>query len=68
MSDTERTYPRKVESKRGEIELRLMTSSDGDRLMAWARELPKHDLLFLRRDITRKDEIVFGKLASPGRS
>ena len=37
--------------------LRLMTRDDGDAMLAFARGLPVHDLLFLRRDITQPEQI-----------
>jgi len=40
-----------------EVELRLLTPSDREALLAFARSLPPHDLLFLRRDITDPDQI-----------
>src|SRR5262245_19585341 len=48
-----RDYPRTVTlDDKTEITLRLMTASDADRIMAFARALPEQDLLFLRADIT----------------
>jgi L-amino acid N-acyltransferase YncA len=48
-----RDYPRTVAlDDKTEITLRLMTASDADRIMAFARALPEQDLLFLRADIT----------------
>jgi L-amino acid N-acyltransferase YncA len=48
-----REYPRTVKlDDNTEIALRLMTASDADRIMAFARALPEQDLLFLRADIT----------------
>jgi RimJ/RimL family protein N-acetyltransferase len=48
-----RDYPRTVKlDDKTEIALRLMTASDSDRIMAFARGLPEQDLLFLRADIT----------------
>ncbi len=39
------------------VSLRLMDSSDGEALLAFARGLSQHDLLFLRRDITQPDQV-----------
>lgn len=39
------------------VSLRLMDSGDGEALLAFARGLPQHDLLFLRRDITQPDQV-----------
>jgi L-amino acid N-acyltransferase YncA len=49
-----RTYPatRKAGSK--DVTLRLMTAADRAAILAFARALPEHDLLFLRRDITEE--------------
>ncbi len=48
-----RDYPRAVTlDDKTAISLRLMTASDADRIMAFARALPEQDLLFLRVDIT----------------
>jgi L-amino acid N-acyltransferase YncA len=47
-----RTYPRQAAIDRVEITLRLMEPSDRDQILAFARSLPDHDLLFLRVDIT----------------
>ena len=53
-----RTYPRAISLKDGsKVTLRCMTPSDRDRALAFARALPLHDLLFLRRDITRPEII-----------
>ena len=40
------------------VTLRLMGHGDGDAMLAFARGLPEHDLLFLRRDITQPDQIA----------
>ena len=37
--------------------LRYMSAADRDALLTFARSLPTHDLLFLRRDITEGDEV-----------
>jgi RimJ/RimL family protein N-acetyltransferase len=51
--DPRAAYPRAVRLSNGTaIQLRLMTASDADRIMAFARALPADDLLFLRTDIT----------------
>ena len=39
------------------VTLRLMTGGDSDAMLAFARGLPEHDLLFLRRDITKPDQV-----------
>lgn len=40
------------------IRMRLMDSSDQERVLRFARSLPPHDLMFLRRDITRGDQVA----------
>lgn len=52
MSLLETRYPRTVEIARGEVVLDRMTPADETEMLAFARNLPAHDLLFLRRDIT----------------
>ncbi len=46
-------YPRTVEIKDGAVSLELMTAAAEDEVLAFAKTLPAHDLLFLRRDITQ---------------
>ncbi|MFM6931151.1 MAG: GNAT family N-acetyltransferase [Novosphingobium sp.] len=50
MSDSPQ-YPRTVAAGTRQITLRLLERSDADALLAFARALPAHDLLFLMRDI-----------------
>ena len=45
-------YPRTVEIKQGNATLEMMTPAMQDEVLAFAKTLPTHDLLFLRRDIT----------------
>ncbi|MBV8771749.1 MAG: GNAT family N-acetyltransferase [Deltaproteobacteria bacterium] len=53
-----RTYPQEVRIKDdNHVTLRLMTAGDRDSMLAFAQALPSHDLLFLRRDITRAEVI-----------
>jgi RimJ/RimL family protein N-acetyltransferase len=52
MSET-RTYPRRVKTEAGEIEFRLMTRADEAAVLAFAKTLPTHDLLFLPRNISQ---------------
>ena len=40
------------------VTLRLMTGGDSVAMLAFARGLPEHDLLFLRRDITKPDQVA----------
>ena len=50
-------YPREIQFADGPVALRYMTAGDRDAALAFARALPSHDLLFLRRDITRPEII-----------
>jgi len=52
MSET-RSYPRRVMTETGEIEFRLMTRADEAAVLAFAKGLPTHDLLFLPRNISQ---------------
>ncbi len=56
-AETPRNYPREVDLKGSRVTLRLMSGSDGSVALAFARALPAHDLLFLRRDITQPEAI-----------
>jgi RimJ/RimL family protein N-acetyltransferase len=46
-------YPRHVATDAGDIEFRLMARTDEAAVLAFARELPTHDLLFLPRNISQ---------------
>ncbi len=51
--DIDTRYPRTVQLPAGgSVELRLMQPSDEEAVLAFAGRLPRHDLLFLRRDIS----------------
>jgi N-acetylglutamate synthase-like GNAT family acetyltransferase len=52
MSSETRSYPRRVATEAGEIEFRFMSQGDEAAVLAFAQELPVHDLLFLPRDIS----------------
>jgi len=52
MSEATR-YPRTITLSGSEIELRMMTAADEALVLDFARNLPSHDLLFLKRDITQ---------------
>jgi len=41
-----------------DVTLRFMTQDDADLVLAFARGLPQHDLVFLHRDITDADEVA----------
>jgi N-acetylglutamate synthase-like GNAT family acetyltransferase len=47
-----RTYPRQVTTDAGPIEIRLMSAADEAAVLAFAQQLPTHDLLFLPRNIS----------------
>ena len=51
MSET-RSYPRHVKTDAGDIEFRLMARTDEAAVLEFARKLPRHDLLFLPRNIS----------------
>lgn len=51
------SLPLTVQIDSREVTLRHMSAADREAVLAFARSLPEHDLLFLRRDITR-DEVV----------
>jgi RimJ/RimL family protein N-acetyltransferase len=46
-------FPRTVALGGGDVELRFMRAGDEAAVLAFARELPAHDLLFLPRDIAQ---------------
>jgi L-amino acid N-acyltransferase YncA len=52
-----RTYPETRVIGNRQVTLRHMTPADKQGLLAFARGLPEHDLLFLRRDITQEDAV-----------
>jgi L-amino acid N-acyltransferase YncA len=56
-AEVSRDYPRTLSLKDGAVTLRYLTSNDRDAALTFARGLPAHDLLFLRRDITRPEVI-----------
>jgi L-amino acid N-acyltransferase YncA len=52
-ADGARSYPRTVSLGVTSVELRYMRAGDEPAVLAFARALPPHDLLFLPRDITQ---------------
>lgn len=50
-------YPRTTQVVGQTYTLRLMTRSDAEDMLGFARSLSEHDLLFLRRDITRPGQV-----------
>jgi N-acetylglutamate synthase-like GNAT family acetyltransferase len=53
MSSETRSYPRRVATDAGEIEIRLMSNADEAAVLDFAQKLPTHDLLFLPRNISQ---------------
>ncbi len=53
LNETRERYPRSVDLDGASVDLQLMTAADEQDVLAFAHALPPHDLLFLRRDITR---------------
>lgn len=53
-----RSYPEQIRLGADDITLRYMTAPDADAILAFARALPEHDLLFLRRDITDPETVA----------
>lgn len=47
-------YPLTADLGGRQIRIRVMTPDDGGALMAYARSLPSHDTLYMRRDITKQ--------------
>ena len=52
-----REYPRTLDAGGRQVELRKMGAADRAAVLSFARDLPHHDLLFLRRDITQEDAV-----------
>ncbi|HNM77830.1 MAG TPA: GNAT family N-acetyltransferase [Tepidiformaceae bacterium] len=52
-----RTYPVNYKAGNKDVTIRLMTAADKEGILKFARALPEHDLLFLRRDITEEDAV-----------
>jgi ribosomal protein S18 acetylase RimI-like enzyme len=52
MSAANSRYPRTISSGGASFELRVMHALDEPEVLRFARALPQHDLLFMRRDIT----------------
>lgn len=62
----EENYPKTIQLPDGaKVELRLMSSTDRDPVLAFARALPQEDLLFLRVDLT-EDAVVDAWIANIG--
>lgn len=52
MTAVSHNYPRSIVLDDGRVDLRYMRAGDEAAVLAFARDLPAHDLLFLPRDIT----------------
>ena len=52
MSDLEKRYPCTIDCMGEEVQLSLLTPDDEAEVIAFAKALPPHDLLFLSRDIS----------------
>jgi RimJ/RimL family protein N-acetyltransferase len=48
----QRSYPRRIDTDAGVVEIRLMSASDESAVLAFGKGLPSHDLLFLPRNIS----------------
>lgn len=55
--DGTRTYPITHDLQGQPLTIRYMARGDADAIVAFARTLPEHDLLFLRRDITQPQAV-----------
>ena len=71
MTATPSRYPVELPLREGVVLLRPPEPEDRDAILAFAQSLPSHDLLFLRRDVTRPEEVdnwiasvVAGELAT----
>ena len=53
MSGSEARYPRTIRCGNVDVELTRMTAADRDSVLAFAKTLRPHDLLFMRRDISQ---------------
>lgn len=52
-----KNYPQNIELEGRKYKVREMTLADGDAIMQFARGLPPHDLLYMRRDLTQESGI-----------
>ena len=50
-------FPKTVTVRDTALTLRMMGADDGPLMLDFAQQLPYHDLLFLRRDITKQSSI-----------
>ena len=54
LAEALKNYPLAVELKERSFTLRPMAPEDGPGLLAFAGQLPPHDIMFMRRDITQQ--------------
>ena len=59
-------FPAAVDADGRVLTLRYASSGDRDRITAFVETLPSHDLLFLRRDITDRNEVAAWLEAAQG--
>ncbi len=57
LNDANSEYPLHVNMNGKDVTLRSMTTEDGDAMLKFARALPAHDILFMRRNITEQPGI-----------
>ncbi|WP_246604932.1 GNAT family N-acetyltransferase [Aquisediminimonas sediminicola] len=57
MTQSTTRIPYNIQSGDAEIQLRFLADDDAEAILAFAQSIPKHDLLFLRRDI-RNPKVV----------
>ena len=50
-------FPKTVTVRDTSLTLRMMGADDGPLMLDFARQLPYHDLMFLRRDITKQSSV-----------
>jgi len=53
MTTPRRRYPRPIACEGDPADVDLMTAADEEKVLEFARAVPPHDLLFMRRDITQ---------------
>ena len=64
MMEGVRAYPDKRKIGGRDVTLRYMVEGDKPAMLNFARALPEHDLLFLRRDITQPArDLAYQRLA-----
>ena len=51
------TFPKQVKLRNGTAELSLMAASDAADVLEFAKHLPAHDQMFLRRDILQPEVV-----------